>query len=67
MGLSRARPQPLGALDATALPEILKPRSEILRGEPCRPRENRWITAAVLHYLAAEPSPPGKDVPLYTV
>ncbi|GHB32857.1 hypothetical protein GCM10010331_19720 [Streptomyces xanthochromogenes] len=67
MGLSRARLRPLGALGATALPEILKPRSEILRGEPCRPRENLWNTGAELHYLAGEPSPPGKDVPLYTV
>ncbi|SOE14151.1 hypothetical protein SAMN06272775_5112 [Streptomyces sp. 2323.1] len=29
--------------------------------------ENQWISAAVRHYRAAEPSCLGKDAPLYTL
>ncbi|MET7520027.1 SDR family oxidoreductase [Streptomyces sp. NPDC005480] len=29
--------------------------------------ENHWNSAATDHYRAAEPSRPGKDVPLYTL
>jgi hypothetical protein len=29
--------------------------------------ENRWSSAAVRHYRAAEPSRPAKEVPLYTL
>ncbi|MFF9808779.1 hypothetical protein ACF1G5_27330 [Streptomyces coeruleorubidus] len=31
------------------------------------PLENPWSSVAVLPYRAAEPSRPGKDVPLYTL
>ncbi|MFE9644686.1 hypothetical protein ACFYO0_11315 [Streptomyces sp. NPDC006365] len=43
-------------------------RAVIRRMEPGgEALENQWSSAAVRHYRAAEPSRPGKDVPLYTL